>query len=834
MTIITKNIKRFVSLFLICIIVFAANSAFASSWKAWQKKQYNKITYIMLEDGSLSVFSVNKVHSGKKKTLKIPSSVNGHKVSSISSNAFQDMELKELIIPEGITALKVLAFVGSEINTLSLPASLTSIDNNAFGGLRTTQIVVSPKNPSLAVKNKCLINENTGFLYCYTKNSDDTSLIMPEETKRVSDTFSVGANIRTIVLSPNLTHFDFQRFDGIKFIIPVNMTKLPVTLVNFLSDDKYNRIKYLRNIEIEDGNERFSITDSMFVDHAERELLAIIPGDSGKDNFIIPNDVVSIGSCAAVDCKDVRNVLLPQSLKTIGKEAFKGCENLESINIPEGVEKIGTSAFESCTKLKYISIPSSVSFFGLDIFKGTKDLIVSVVENSYAHQKLMKTSNIVLISAKDHRRLNSIGADHVSTEQTGSQSNSDSSNFTYILQDDGTVLIEKYTGTEKACSIPEEIDGKRVKGIDDGAFSGRASLISVTIPDSIIEVGSNPFERCTQLKEITVSIDNDALAAIDGVLFSKADKRLISFPMASEKSTYAVPQGIKILGDYAFYDCDGLKSIDIPGSVMCIGKGAFSSCSKLVSVTIPNGVTEINDYAFFGCRSLTTVNIPDSVTSIDVSTFKECSGLKTLTIPNSVTSIGSNAFSGCYSLCSISIPDSVIHIGEYAFYNCNGLTSIMIPDNVLSIGNGVFSGCSNLTAIRIPDNMIEVGSNPFIGCSKLKDIIISPDHDALAVIDGALFSKVDKRLIAALPNTFVTTTYTIPQGTWVIGACAFSGCRGLKSITIPDSVMHIGKNAFADCADLTCTVGRNSYAKKYCEMNGIKYIYADANNWLND
>jgi hypothetical protein len=82
-------------------------------------------------------------------------------------------------------------------------------------------------------------------------------------------------------------------------------------------------------------------------------------------------------------------------------------------------------------------------------------------------------------------------------------------------------------------------------------------------------------------------------------------------------------------------------------SVTSIGDWAFYACTSLTSIEIPNSVTSIGNLAFYCCYSLTSIQIPNSVTSIGSSAFKDCYSLTSIQIPNSVTSIGSEAFSRC-------------------------------------------------------------------------------------------------------------------------------------------------------------------------------------------
>ena len=124
----------------------------------------------------------------------------------------------------------------------------------------------------------------------------------------------------------------------------------------------------------------------------------------------------------------------------------------------------------------------------------------------------------------------------------------------------------------------------------------------------------------------------------------------------------------------------------------------------------------IGEYAFFGCSSLTSVNIPSSVTGIGNKVFRGCTSLTSINIPSSVTEIGWYAFSGCSSLTSVNIPSSVKSIGDYTFSSCSSLTSVNIPSSVTWIGDGAFSGCSSLTSVNIPSRVIEIGDKAFYDC----------------------------------------------------------------------------------------------------------------------
>ena len=223
---------------------------------------------------------------------------------------------------------------------------------------------------------------------------------------------------------------------------------------------------------------------------------------------------------------------------------------------------------------------------------------------------------------------------------------------------------------------------------------------------------------------LTYTLNNDGTATV-----SACDRTVTSIKIPSNVESNGQTYTVTSIGNYAFYRCSSLTSVDIPDGVTSIGNGAFEICHSLTSIDIPDSVTSIGNYAFSMCSGLTSVDIPDGVTSIGNGAFEICHSLTSITIPDSVTSIGNSAFDSCDSLTSVTIPDSVTSIGDSAFEFCYSLNSITIPDSVTSIGNGAFYRCTGLTSVAFmgkepPSNF---SSDSFSGCTALKTVYLSDD-----------------------------------------------------------------------------------------------------------
>ena len=246
-----------------------------------------------------------------------------------------------------------------------------------------------------------------------------------------------------------------------------------------------------------------------------------------------------------------------------------------------------------------------------------------------------------------------------------------------------------------------------------------------------------------------------------------------------------IPEGAEEIGTRAFCNSgirDDLRSVRIPGTVKKIGDNAFQGCDKLTDINIPGSVEQIGEGMFWGCRSLRRIVIPGSVKRIGNRLFEDCTELSEVVILDGVKAIGNSTFSGCTALRAVDIPDSVEWIGPGAFKNCALLEEIRLPAGMAQ----QLTEEEEERLMSTPDSIIPspgIWLHTFSGCTGLKKITLP---NGIERIDGEAFL-----------NCTNLSEINIPDSVTDIEALAFYGCRSLPPLMIGKRLRHISGNAFS-------------------------------------
>ena len=514
------------------------------------------------------------------------------------------------------------------------------------------------------------------------------------------------------------------------------------------------------------------------------------------------------------------NVIIPSYYKgynvtSIGSSAFYNCSGLTSIIIPDSVTSIASGAFRGCSGLTNMTLPfvgeSKTARNGYDQVFG---YIFGYATTEYSSDSVSGPTYQYYDNSKYYHYYipSSIKSVIITGGNIPSRAFYNCSGLTSITIPDSVTNIGTY------------------------AFYNCSGLTSITIPDSVTGIGTYAFRGCSGLTSIYYAGHVASWCGISGLGNLMSSSRTLYIGGKKVEGELIIPDSVTSIGDYAFRDCTGLTSITIPDSVTSIGISAVEGCSGLTSITIPNSVTSIGDRAFNGCSGLTDITVAMSNTKyysagnclIETVTKTLIFGCKTSVIPTdgSVMSIGISAFEGCTGLTSITIPDSVTTIGWYAFNGCTGLTSVTIPNSVTSIGYSAFNGCSSLESITIPFVGAKAGVTSgdtyqyplgyIFGTSSYAggvateqfyyEIYSNTSKSATYYIPSSLKSVTvsgGNILNGVFRDCSMLTSIIIPDSVTIIGESAFSGCTGLTSIIIPGGVTSIGNYVFNRCTGLT-------------------------------
>ncbi len=415
------------------------------------------------------------------------------------------------------------------------------------------------------------------------------------------------------------------------------------------------------------------------------------------------------------------------------------------------------------------------------------------------------------------------------------------------FQLNGTILV-KYTGTAQTVSVPASVTeigaeafagnttmttlqfkGNNVETIAYRAFSGCSGLREVKLPDSVKTLGDgafnnctalekitfgknvsrlgiNPFSDCTVLRDITVPKENTEFKVEDGCLYDFGKTKLFLIFPGRKGESYTMPATVTDVAEYAFWNCESIKTI-----------------------TLGNGLKKIPDYAFSNAVSLTGITIPYSVSSIGIKAFSGCTNLENVNIHSGVNNIHDTAFDGCKNL-KILAEEGSYAAGYYADwrirnrqnqaeYEDTGQNGIVFPIVVPNGGSSEGTGNQGTdTEGNVLGSTHVVGNNAVVFIDNSNQIVYGSSKEngdnvyGGAGLDNPALSRdtvVPKYTVAfdsiiadqAFYKSNQVSGYQIPEDITEIGEFAFARSN-LSRADIPQGVTNIGYGAFYHCAYL--------------------------------
>lgn len=680
---------------------------------------------------------------GFPKAVTIPSEIEGKKVTGVSAHSFERLEtLEQLSIEQGIEHIGENAFSGcSNLTSVSLPDSIKYIGKDAFSN---TPIIDNAEPIG-------------GVIYI------DRHLIK--------------------AIAP-LSHFTVNGIVSIAEEAFIDHTELKE--VTFTNELRYISPRAFYNCGI----------------------------TSIKPSF----GVMGIGSCAFAECKDLVDAYFPESVELIEEGVFYNTplydnsisdlyvgrhliksKNNKRVTLKNDTLSIAEGAFaESIVErvdLKNITIIPNCCFYKCTSLRKIKsNPLTDIGEGAFAFCTSLEKPSIA-----NNARLGN-GYNHSSFD---------------ITHEESVLYLGKHLVYAK------ELYGEyKVKYgtlfVENMALKGNDRLTSITFPSSVVKIGDGALLNCPFLKRITLS---NKLKVIPN-----------QFAPNCELQEIDIPSDVTVIGKEAFYGCEKLKGeitshaiklgegcfyktqisgIYLKNPIKLIGKDAFaaSSALKIIDFTIAEkGV--ISEGCFKGCRSLTDISIPDGIKKLPSSCFEGCISLKNIHLPESLERIEKRCFYNCKFLEDINLTKQILYAS--CFENCSSLKSVTV--NQERIYPATFKNCTSLERVNLLGNTLSIGKEAFYNTYALKEIIFLP---SLEIIEHSGFENSGIQEITLNPsitieaNAFegsslikISTRSEKSTKRGIIGEYAFSNCKALEEVGLPNGIYSIQKNAFANCIKL--------------------------------
>ena len=724
-------------------------------------------------------------------------------LKTIGDYAFQNSGLTSIVFNEGLQSIGSYSFSNSDgLTTLSFPASLQTLGNSAFAECRSLS--------SISFSEGLKSIGNSAFFKCYNL----ASIHFPASLESIGDmAFDYCYDLCSLSFPANLKTIGNNAFGGCSSLVltgslPDGLQTIGSNAFNRSSVSGYSKTC---KIDITIPATITSIGDNPFPANSIVRFLATTPITAFQSSytdhvFFVPADAVDdYKTC----WPDLANMIVSNSYNVL--KTYNITANSSSSAL---VEAIGEENTRNIVRMK---VSGTINSYDMMIMR-----------NKLVNLRELDLSEVTIVS--------------------------NSYNYgTGVSQDN---VFPDFLKTTNVASV---ILPNTITSIGKDAFNGYKYMDHITIPASVTAIGENAF-KFSNFKTIEVA-DNSQLQSIGNYAFYAIGyAELSNFPFAncscrdySFYRSYTVnPGSIQSAGEYAFFECPAITSINVAGSVSdyafsgCsnlvsaktgyVGTYAFQNCTNLESVEIDGG--GLGDYAFTGCSKLKTVSVTTTYQWGGKHIFDGCpvetlifgcdpwlryqedtnfkdniaKTLTTVIIKEGVTSFGSHnngVLMNCTKLTSVTLPKSLLTIGNQAFRNCD-LSSVSLPENLTSIGdNAFFYAVKDEGELVLPRGVTEINEGCFYGC-KYTSLKLSPNT-----------TKIGKNAF----NGCSISEIRLPSPLKSIGDGAFSGCSNLKTVYayMPD-IITIGVNTFPNYKTSTLYVPSFLYNAYYYDTNWSQFL----------
>lgn len=365
----------------------------------------------------------------------------------------------------------------------------------------------------------------------------------------------------------------------------------------------------------------------------------------------------------------IPSVIGERAVTAIGQNAFSDNAVITKLYIPDGVTKIATNALRGMTALRALHTPLLGetedkpqflgSLFGGEQYADNGKHVPASLEYLELGEGMTVLADFALFECDD---------------------------LVCVTLPEGMDTVGVYSFYH--CKNLLAVNTAHLTEVAEHAFDSCTALTRIELGASLTTVGLGAFEGCISLRSLTLpfvggtATENTYLGYLFGA--SVPDFSAGFYPPYLTRVTLL--DGCTAIGDYAFYECDSLESVEIPAGVTTVGLRAFSDCVRLESIVLPKSLTSIGVSSFSGCLGLQAVSFDgaedSALTSIGINAFYGCGLLKSVALGKSLTSLPASCFAECVSLERADL-GGVTQVGKNAFYKCTRLTEIKAREDIV-------------------------------------------------------------------------------------------------------------------------------------------------------
>ena len=392
-----------------------------------------------------------------------------------------------------------------------------------------------------------------------------------------------------------------------------------------------------------------------------------------------------------------RVVVVPDGIEELESSSFWDNQFIEEIILPDSLTIMGGDTFYNCKNLRKINIPKNVNLMGNNPFAGCPLVEVKNESPFFLYE-----------------------------------------NDALYTKDKETLIYCSIKGEKDTFIVPDT-----VKVICKHAFFLCDRFKKIVLPESLEKLENNPFSGCSKLE-----LENHSKAYFikDDVIYNGFKTSVIGTLNKISSERLVLLDGIKTINRNSFWNCNGIKTIVLPESLIDIGYNPFVGCSnirfeshshrfKVIDEVLYN-FDESKIICYPAWKAVGHIKLKESVIVLERGAFSGCNQMTDLDLHN-VNTVNKSCFTNCSSLKRLYCSDLVTYVGEWAFAYCSSLKEVSIHENTI-VDNNAFSNCpaklvkrkKNTNYVIESDNLYSLKSMQKAYSGLIDSILIDPPYNS--------------------------------------------------------------------------------------------------------